>query len=194
MDWDLFNIFKKAEFNTLMLSIAITGWILHFFVSTNIFILGGAVLSSAYCIIRLIVFTYQYLSEIIRNKKTIAQNAKEKKEKEAKLKTIQDVEISRMFIGLAEEKKKRLAYILLKGEKDEYNYNMLHFNKYSQDINTLTIAQATTNIFRGAYDEGVHTIELKYFTDTIAVVIDPCLYDLIKKYIDDNSLIIKSDC
>lgn len=194
MELDFFNIFKRAEFNTLMLSLAIAAWILHFFVFRDILILGGAIMSTAYCIIRFIVFSYQNLFAMYENKKSKDQNAKEKKEKEANLKAIREMEISRMFIGLAEEKKKRLASILLKGERDEYNYNMLHFNKYSQDINTLSTAQATTNIFRGAYDEGVHTIELKYFTDTIAVVIDPCLYDMIKKYIDDNGLILKPDC
>ena len=194
MEWDFLNVFKKAEFNTLMLSVSITGWILHILVFTNIYILGVAILSTAYCLIRLIVYLYQSITAKYENIRYEAQKEKEKEEKEAAQKYMRNVEISRMFMGLAEEKKKRLAYILLKGKRDEYNYNVLHFQKYDQDFNTLTIAQATTNIFRGAYDEGVHTIELKYFTDTIAVVIDPCLYDMIKKYIDDNGLILKPDC
>ena len=78
-------------------------------------------------------------------------------------------------------------------KRDEYNYNVLHFQKYDQDFNTLTIAQASTNIYRGSYDEGVHTIELKHFTDTIAVVIDPFLYGLINKYIEDNGWTLKEN-
>jgi len=189
MEWEFFNIFKKAEFNTLMLSIAITGWILHFFIFTNILVLGSAILSTSYCFIRFTVFAYHIISNIFEDMRRKEQNEKDKKEKE----TNREVEISRMFMGLSEDKKKRLAYILLKGKKDEYNSHMLHFQKNNQDPNTLTIAQATTNIFRSAYNEGVHTIELKYFTDTIALDIEPFLFVLIKNYIDDNGLKLKED-
>lgn len=186
MDWDFLNIFKKAEFNTLVLSVSITCWILHIWIFTNIGILGGAILTSAYCIIRFIVFSYQYLSAKCEKKKYENQKEKDEKEKEKAQRDKTNVEISRMFMGLSEDKKKRLTYILLNGKRDEYNYNVLHFNRYNQDINILTIAQATTNIFRGEYDEGVPSIILKYYTDTIAVVIDPYLYDLINKYIEDK--------
>ena len=30
MDWSFLDIFKKADFNTLMFSIAVTGWILFY--------------------------------------------------------------------------------------------------------------------------------------------------------------------
>ena len=123
MEWDFLNVFKKAEFNTLMLSVSITGWILHILVFTNIYILGVAILSTAYCLIRLIVYLYQSITAKYENIRYEAQKEKEKEEKEAAQKNMRNVEISRMFMGLAEEKKKRLAYILLKGKRDEYNLN-----------------------------------------------------------------------
>lgn len=117
MDWDFLNIFKKAEFNTLMLSVAITGWILYFCISTNIYILGTAILSSAYCIIRLVVYTYQYYSLKRENRRYEIQKKKEEEEKEKRYENNKNIEITRMFEGLSDSNKFILASILLKGKK-----------------------------------------------------------------------------
>ena len=42
MDWSFLDIFKKADFNTLMFSIAVTGWILFYIYPENIYMLTAA--------------------------------------------------------------------------------------------------------------------------------------------------------
>lgn len=190
MDWGFLDIFKKAEFNTLMLSVAITGWILYFFVSVNIYILGAALLSSAYCIIRFIVHIYQRISVIRDNKRYEAQKKKDKENSEAERKKARNIEISRMFNGLTEDNKKTLAYILLKGKKDEFNYNVLHFTPYSEESFHVQQAVDLSKIFRNPWGDGNDCIWIRHYTDTLAATIDPYLYDLIKGYIDENGYIL----
>ena len=187
MDWGFLDIFKRADFNSLMLSIAIAGWILYFFVPMNIYIVGAALLSTAYCIIRLIVYIYQCVSVKIENKRHEAQKKKEKEKHEAERKEARNIEISRMFNGLTENNKKILAYILLKGKKDDYNYNILYFTPYSDDSFHVQQAVDISKIFRDFWGNGDDCIWIKHYTDTLAATIDPYLYDLVKAYIDENN-------
>lgn len=188
MDWEVLDIFKKAEFNTLMLSVAITGWILYFFVSVNIYILGAALLSSAYCIIRLIVHIYQCITIKCKNKRYEAQKKKDKEKNEAERKEARNIEISRMFNGLTEDNKKTLAYIFLKGKKDDFNYNVLHFTPYSEESFYVQQAVGISKIFRDPWGDGDACIWIKHYTDTLAATIDPYLFDLINGYINENGL------
>lgn len=188
MDWGFLDIFKKAEFNTLMLAVAITGWILYLLVPMNIYILGAAILASAYCVIRLIVYTYQYFSVKRANKRYEEQKKKEEESKQSERREARNIEISRMFEGLKEESKNSLAYILLKGKSDSRNYNVLHFDRYSKDSSYLSQAVNVSKIFRDALGDGQDCIWIRHYTDTLAATIDPFLYDLIKQYIDNNGL------
>lgn len=188
MDWGFLDIFKKAEFNTLMLSVAITGWILYFFVSMNIYILGAALLSSAYCVIRLIVYIYQSISVRRFNKRYEAQKKKEIDNKETERKNARIIEISRMFNGLTEDNKKTLAYIFLKGRKDKFDHYVLHFTPYSDEAFHVQQAVDLSKIFRNPWGDGSDCIWIRHYTDTLAATIDPYLYDLIKGYIDENGL------
>lgn len=193
MDWGFLDIFKKAEFNTLMLSVAITGWILYVLVSMNIYILGAAILSSAYCVIRLVVYSYQYFSVKRANKRYEAQKKREKEDKETERKEARNIEISRMFNGLTEDNKKILAYVFLKGKKDEFYYNVLHFTPYSDESFHVQQAVDISKIYRDPWGHGDECIWIKHYTDTLAATIDPYLYDLIKKYIEENGLELKSN-
>lgn len=193
MDWEFLDIFKKAEFNTLMLSVAITGWILYFSVSMNIYILGAAILSSAYCVIRLIVYIYQSLSVRRYNIRYEAQKKKEIENKEAERKNARNIEISRMFNGLTEDNKKTLAYIFLKGKKDEFNYHVLHFTPYSDEAFHVQQAVNLSKIFRDSWGDGDDCIWIRHYTDTLAATIDPYLYDLIKEYVEVNGLELKNN-
>lgn len=188
MDWGFLDIFKKAEFNTLMLSVAITGWILYLLVPTSIYILGTAILSSAYCVIRLVVYTYQYFSVKCANKRYDAQKKKEKIEKEAERKEARNIEISRMFEGLKDENKKLLAFVFLKGEKDSFKGNVLHFAPYSDESFRVQQAVDISKIFRDAWGHGEECIWIRHYTDTLAATIDPFLYDLIRQYVNNNGL------
>ncbi len=193
MDWGLLDIFKKAEFNTLMLSVSITGWILYILVSMNIYIFGAALLSSAYCVIRLIVYFYQYASVKLHNMRYEAQKKKEKDNKEAERKNARNIEIYRMFNGLTEDNKKTLAYLILKGKKDGFNYNVLHFTPYSDEDFLVQQAVNLSKIFRDPWGHGNDCIWIRHYTDTLAATIDPYLYDLIKEYVEVNGLELKNN-
>ena len=192
MDWGFLDIFKKAEFNTLMLSVAITGWILYICVPMNIYILGAAILASAYCVIRLVVYTYQYFSVKQANKRYEEKKKKEKEEKIAENKNARNLEISRMFEGLKEENKNILADVFIKGKRDSRNYNVLHFNRYSNESSHLSQAVNVSKIFRDVMGYGQDCIWIRLYTDTLTVTIDPYLYDLIKNYIEENGLELKN--
>ena len=84
MDWGFINIFKKAEFNTLMLSIAIAGWIMNIWIiPDNVYVVGITIMASIYCVIRFVVFCYNYTSH------KQEQKAKEKKQKSGRMKYIE---------------------------------------------------------------------------------------------------------
>ena len=192
MDWGFLDIFKKAEFNTLMLSVAITGWILYFFFSRNVYISGAAILSSAYCVIRLIVYAYHYFSLKCQKKKYDAQMKKEKEDKKEERMRKRNIEISRMFEGLKDENKKHLAFVILRGKTDSFHSNVLHFNPFSDDFSYVYSAVNISKIFRDAYGQGDDCIWISHYTDTLAATIDPFLYNLIKQYIEKTGLEFKN--
>lgn len=192
MDWSGFvNILKKADLNSLMLSAAITGWIMIYF-QIDIFLFGIACFASCYCIIRFVVYIYQYISVKRANKRYDAQIKKEKEDKEAEQKEARNIEICRMFEGLKEESKNILADVFIKGKRDSRNYNVLHFNRYSNESSNLSQAVYVSKIFRDAMGYGQDCIWIRHYTDTLTATIDPYLYDLIKKYIEENGLELKN--
>ena len=183
MDWGFLEILKKGEFNTLMLSAAIVGWIFLYILPGNLYALAIAIGCSIYCLIRFVVFVYKSYNE---NRTTKKIKKKKKKEKERKIqenKEIWDKSVNRMFNGLRPENKKILALIFLKGSKDPYNYNVLHFDKYSEMFGYVHQAQSISDI--NYYN---HCIEIREYTDSISVTIDVTLYNLINQYINENNL------
>lgn len=192
MDWGILDILKKAEFNTLMLSFAIMGWILYYYVTMNTYILGAAILSSAYCIIRFVVYIYQYCSVRCKNRRLEARKKKEKEEKYTERKNARNIEISRMFEGLSKENKNYLAFILLKGKQDQFGNNIFHFNKYSDDLKYIHQAINVSRIFRTSWGSGNDCIWIKDYTNNVTATIDPFLYELIKEYIEKNELELKT--
>lgn len=184
MDWDFLNIFKKAEFNTLMLSVAITGWILFIIGMFKEYSLIAALITSIYCAIRVIIYCYQ---TIISTRKTKINDKQKEREKEIKEKEYEEnrrIEISRMFEGLSDSNKFILASILLNGKKDAFNYNVLLFPKYGRDYTNIYMAQEISMIYRTGYGGGQNCIIIKEYTDSISVTIDSILYEIIEKYIN----------
>lgn len=188
MDWDILNIFKKAEFNSLMLSIAIPGWILYCLGVFKEYSLIVALVASVYCLIRFIVCCYKNIVARIAAKKYEAQQKRDKELKAQADKEERRIEISRMFKGLTEENKKTLAYFFLKGKPDEFDCYVLHFNPHSDDTLYVHQAKSISQIFRNPWGGGNDCIWIKHYTDTFAAEIDPYLYKLIKEYIDENGL------
>lgn len=183
MDWDILNIFKKAEFNSLMLSIAAAGWILYYLGVFKEYSLIAALVASIYCLIRFVLCCYKNFVARIDAKNYEAQQKREKEHKEKAYEEKRRIEISRMFDGLSGSNKFVLASLLLKGNKDSYNYNVLHFPKYGNDSVNIYTAQEITMIYRTEYGGGQYTINIKEYTDTVSVTIDSILYNLIESYI-----------
>ncbi len=183
MDWGFLDIFKKAEFNTLMLSIAITGGIMYFcHIDSIIFGLFSA--ASIYCLIRFVVYCYLTIVAHIATKNYQAQMKRDKELKDKANEDNRRIEISRMFEGLSDSNKFILASILINGEKDSFHYNVLHFPKYGKDASNIFIAQDISMIYRTGIGGGQYCINKREYTDTISVTIDPILYEIIEKYIE----------
>ena len=183
MDWGFLEIMKKGEFNTLILSAAIVGWIFLYILPENHFALALAIGCSVYCLIRFIVFIYKSYNEkrTVKKMNEIAKKEKERKAQENK--EMWDKRINRMFNGLRTENKEILAFIILKGNKDPYNYNVLHFDKYSEMFGYVHRAQSISDL-----NYYYHCIEINEYTDSISVTINVTLYNLINQYIRDNNL------
>ena len=187
MDWGFLDIFKKAEFNSLMVALAITGWIMYYFQIDNL-IFGFACFASIYCITRFVVFCYQRFVGIRNIKKAYKQEQLIKEQKEQQYEENRKIEISRMFVGLSDSHRFILASILLNGKEDVYDSHILHFQKYSKESMNLDLAQSFTGIYRDWGGSGQTCIHLKEYEDSIAAIIDPYLYDLIKQHIEKNKV------
>lgn len=188
MDWGFLDIFKKAEFNSLMLSIAAAGWILYYIGVFKEYSLIAALVASIYCLIRFVVYWYERIASSRATKKYEKQNKRDKEIQKKANEEKRRIEISRMFKGLTDENKKTLAYILLKGKPDEFDCYVLHFNPHSDDTLYVHQAKSISQIFRNLWGDGSDCIWIRQYTDTLAAEIDPYLYDLIKGYIDKNGL------
>ena len=186
MDWGFLDIFKKAEFNTLMLSVAIAGWILYYIGLFKEYSLVAALIASIYCLIRSVVFCYETIVAHILAKNYEAQKKHEKENEEKAYKDNRRIEISRMFEGLSDHNKYILASILINGKKDSFHSNVLIFPKYGNDTSNIFMAQEISMIYRTEIGGGQYCINKKDYTDTISVTIDPILYEIIAKYIEEN--------
>lgn len=82
MDWGFLNIFKKAEFNTLMFAAAVACWVLYFIHHDNDLYLGVALLCTIYCIVRFVVYLYNWINSKIQDNKN-KEYAEELKKREA---------------------------------------------------------------------------------------------------------------
>ena len=185
MDWGFLDILKKAEFNSLMLSIAITGGIMYYYHIDSI-IFGLFSFASIYCLIRFVVFCYERITSSRATKKYEKQKKHDKEIQEKANEEKRRIEIYRMFEGLSDHNKFILASILINGKKDSFYSNVLIFPKYGKDASNIFIAQDISMIYRTGIGGGQYCISKKDYTDTVSVTIDPILYEIIAKYIDDN--------
>lgn len=188
MSWEFLDIFKKADFNKLMFSIAVAGWIVFFSPipeQIKYYILGISILASVYCLSGLAVYCHKQV-KLKRDQK------KQKKNRELYDKKIEEskrVEIGRMFEGLTKENKDALAVVVMKGKEDKFQQNVLHYNRNDyQLINVIGHVESTCRIFRTgylhAYDPhgGQPCITITNYADTITVTIEPYLLELAKQY------------
>ena len=140
MDWSFLNIFKKADFNTLMFSIAVTGWILLCIYPDNIYIRIAAISCSIYCIARLVVFLFKSYQE----KKIIEANRLYDEQQERK--QIQEKRLQAQYVydRLSQESKELFSRIVKTATKSSYSDVYI-----LQDINSCShvVAQLRTILY-----------------------------------------------
>ena len=116
MDWSFLNIFKRADFNTLMFSLAIMGWIMFYLYPDIIYFIIIAITCSVYCIARFVVHLYNAY-QIYQINKANAKYNQELKDKRA-----HDMELQAQFVydRLSPNDQKLMQEIIRKGEKSSF--------------------------------------------------------------------------
>ena len=117
MDWSFLNKFKKADFNTLMFSIAVTGWILFYKYPENIYILIAAILCSIYSVARFVVFLIKsYQEKKVTEVNWLHDELQEKKK-------IQEIKLHAQYIfdRLSKESKEVFFNIVKTATKSSYS-------------------------------------------------------------------------
>ena len=108
MQWNFFNIFKKADFNTLMFSVAITGWIFYKYPELN-YILVVTIFCSIYCFARLVVCLFNSFQDW-RRTHTDRLYYKQQEEK----KTLRTKLEAQYVYDMLSEDNKKLFYSIVK--------------------------------------------------------------------------------
>lgn len=135
MDWSFLNIFKKAEFNTLMFSVAVTGWILLYIYPENFYMLIAAVLCSIYCVSRFVVYLFHYrqTKKVIKANRIYDKQQKEKKLQEERL------QAQYVYDRLSSDSQEILSNLVKTATKSSYSdvYILQGINSCSQVVNQL---------------------------------------------------------
>ena len=109
---------KKAEFNSFMIALAIGATAFYFKIDThpyNEIAFFTAIVASSYCIIRLVVFCFNKIKKKCNLRKEEKAEKLAKVKREEQIKKERNIEIYRMFDGLTEDDKEKLAYVIDKG-------------------------------------------------------------------------------
>lgn len=180
----LYIFFKKADFNILILSIALTGGILLLLYALGVFV---SISLALFCVFSPVYCLLLYI-------KTDGRTKYKNWKKHRKYKMQRKIEIFRMFNGLQENNRNQLAYWVLAGKEDKYQDHVRHFD---YDINLYNQALRTRNISK-IYREsdgsgGVACIGVKRTGDSFYVDIDPILLKLINKDIKKRKLVLNSN-
>lgn len=117
MDWSFLNIFKRADFNTLMFSLAVTGWIMLYNNPDIIYLKMITLLCSIYCISRFFVYLYN----VYQVSKTNKANAKYHKEQNDKKARDRELQAQFAYDRLNLDDQKRLQEIIRRSEKSSYS-------------------------------------------------------------------------
>lgn len=156
-------------------------------------VIGLALLGfSIYALIR---YSYKRINDFRTDRK--AQKAHQiMQQRENEKKRIDNLaEVSPIFLGLSEENKHNLAYIVLKGEKDLVYSNRFIFKHdqeyYSKiDLILYRVHDATSYDGNGIYYKSL--VFLKKLYDSTTVEINDILLDFINQYIQDNHITLSS--
>lgn len=171
MDWSFLDIFKKADFNTLMFSIALTGWILFDIYPENIYVLTAAILCSVYSVARYFVYLFKYYKrkQIIRENRLQAELQERKKiQKERQ-------QAQYVYDRLSKESKCVISYIVKTATKSSYpNVYMMQDLKSCSQI----VSQLRTILHRDSVIDSWVSIDER--SENICVHIEPPLNEIIE--------------
>lgn len=180
MEWGFLDIFKKADFNVLMVAVAITGWVLHFAVDkSNIYFFTAAFLCSIYCGIKLIVYIYNWLSGNYKHNKQLDKIELQQKQQHEQENKKQNAEAMRIYLGLSADSKASLKEILVKGKQAP---STPYYRLISKDDHILVMkAQQVACVFDSPIlFMGPRRVwfGLREQPDSLLAVFDPYLYDI----------------
>lgn len=177
MDWSFLNIFKRADFNTLMFSLAVTGWILLYFHPDIIYFKIIAILCSIYCISRFVVHLYEAY-QISKVKKANAKYDQERNDKR-----VRDRELQAQFVydRLGRNDQELLQELIRISEKSSYSDVYIIKDKLS---NCMFISQVQMILYG---DDMINNwIIINESTDSYSITINAPLNKIIESKIKNN--------
>lgn len=190
MDWGFLDIFKKADFNVLMVAAAGTAWILHFKVDTeNVWFFAAAVLCSLYCAIKLIIKIYLFLSDIYKdNKDNETHELLQKQENEKNVKELY-AEALRIYTGLSDNSKAILQDIYVKGKQDPLKAHCRLISKleFMLVIDAQHVAETFLSVLPISFGKQRIWFELVEQPDSYLAIFDPYLHNIIGKNISNKN-------
>lgn len=179
MDWGFLDIFKKADFDKLMIAAAITGWVFHHYYPDNIWVFGLAVLCTIYCLLGFIVYVYNW-SVNKRQKRLYKKKEKETKENNE---YAQRLQAQFVYDRLGSEKQHILSLIVKKGAKSSYSDVYILQN---DNDNNIIISQLRCAL---VYDDKINFwVNIEETMDTFSIYIKPPLNEIIEEKIKTNAI------
>ena len=146
------DIFKNANFNILMLSLAGTGWILYILEKYEDVAFVVALICSMYCVFAFIVAMYNWAKTSFYRTQERKNMERRFKEEEDRKNYIHQAMVYRMFYGLTEEHRNILRTVVLQGRDDEFNCNVKHFDNTPENRNILFWARSIATINQTPYN------------------------------------------
>ncbi len=172
MDWSFLDIFKRANFNTLMFSLAVMGWIMICYYPDIIYLKMIALLCSVYCVSRFVVHLYNVYQESKVNK------AKAKSDQELIDKRAYDRELQAKFVydRLSFEDQKLLQEIIRMSVRSCYSDVYIIKDKLS---NFMFISQVRMLLFN---DDMINNwISINESSDSYSINIKSPLNSIIER-------------
>ncbi len=171
MDWSFLNIFKRADFNTFMFSLAVTGWIMLYYYPDIIYLKMLAILCSVYCIARLIVYLYN----VYQTKEVKKANTRYDEEQKDKKAHDRGLQAQLVYDRLSFDNQKLLQEVVCKGEKSCYSNVYIIKDKIS---NCMFISQLEMMLYN---DDMINNwICIKESQDSYSIHITPPLNSIIE--------------
>ena len=189
MDWGFLDIFKKADFNVLMVAAAITAWFLYYTVdSENVWFYAAALLCTFYCAFKLAIHIYKFLSGYYKYNKQmdkleeqqVKYEEQQKFQNEVRLKESID-EAMRIYVGLSDDNKEKLENIYVHGKPDPLKKycRLISRADHMLILDAQMVADSFLNVLPFTFGTQKIWFELIEQPDSVLAVFDLQLHDII---------------